>query len=367
MQQHVVGQSVRVALLGYGLAGRVFHAPLLATTPGVTIAGILTNDPKRQAEAHRDFPAARILREVSEIQRDQFDFAIIATPNRFHAPLAITLLKAGLGVVVDKPMATSVAQAREMIATSTATGSPLTIYQNRRWDGDYLTARQVIDSGALGTVARFISRFEVFRATPRTDVWQEEAGDDTGNGILFGLGSHLIDQVVLLFGVPDTVYAEVHTTRPGAHVDDNAFVALSYAPDKNGPIVHLWMSSIAAIPGPRFLIQGERGSYAIHELDPQERQLRAGGHPGDADWGVSHTRAPGKLIVAGSDEVPLTHTVPTLRGTYEQFYASFRDTLLHGAPPPVDPHDSLRGLEIIAAARQSAETHQIVHFVTHGG
>ncbi len=364
MQQHPNEHSLRVALLGYGLAGRVFHAPLLATTPGITIAGILTNDPLRQAEARRDFPDARILRDVSEIQRDQFDFAIIATPNRLHAPLAITLLKAGIGVVVDKPLATSVAQATEMIATSTATGTPLTTFQNRRWDGDFLTVCQVIASGALGPVARFISRFEVFRATPRTDSWQEERGVDTGNGILFGLGSHLIDQVLLLFGMPHSVFAEVHTTRPGAQVDDNAFVAMAYGPPKTGPIVHLWMSSIAAIPGPRFLIQGERGSYAINELDPQERQLRAGGHPGDADWGINDSRAPGKLIVAGSGDVPLIHTVPTLPGTYQQFYAGFRDSLLHGTPPPVDPRDSLRGLEIIAAARHSAETHQVVHLVT---
>ncbi len=360
MQQRTAGQPLRVALLGYGLAGVVFHAPLLASTPGVTITGIMTNNAERQAQARHDFPDAHILQHVSEIQRDQYDFAVIATTNRFHASLAESLLRAGIPVVVDKPLASSVAEAEAMIATSEATGMPLSVFQNRRWDGDFMTVRQVIAAGELGSIARFVSRFERFRATPKVGSWRELPDPAEGGGLLFDLGSHLIDQAIQLFGAPHSVYAEVRITRPEALVDDDTFVSLHFGPDGTGPIAHLWMSAIAAIPGPRFLVQGARGSYAIDELDPQEPQLKAGLRPGDSGYGVNPHRAPGKLVIAGADDEPVTREMPTLPGTYQQFYAGFRDTLLHGTPPPVDPRDSLRVLRVIAAAQQSATSHQVV-------
>jgi predicted dehydrogenase len=221
------------------------------------------------------------------------------------------------------------------------------VFQNRRWDGDFRTVRRLVEDGQLGDVYRFESRFERWRPTPKAG-WRESGGPDDGGGILLDLGSHLIDQALELFGPVSTVYGEADRRRPDVLVDDDAFVALTHA---GGTRSHLWMSAVAARLGPRFRVLGGRAGYTKYGLDGQEAALRAGGSPADDGWG---TEPPDTWGVLGTDAD--SRRVPTLPGTYEGFYADVRDALTGGAPLPVDPASSVQVLEIVEAARRSAET-----------
>ena len=250
-----LSNSLQVAIIGYGLAGAVFHAPLVAATPGMTVAAIVTNNPQRQQQAKRDFPDATILASTEELWRDPSRYAllVVATPNRAHVPLGIAALNAGLPVVIDKPLAASVADAEQLIEVSQRTGKLLTVFQNRRWDNDFLTLRQLLADDQLGPITRFESHFDRYRPVPRPEAWRENAAPEDAGGLLYDLGSHLIDQALVLFGKPVRVYAEVDQRRPGAVVDDDTFVALQFA---SGVRAHLGMSVVARILGPRFRVHG---------------------------------------------------------------------------------------------------------------
>lgn len=349
--------ALRVAIIGYGLGGAVFHAPLVAATAGMVVAQIVTTNPQRQAQAHRDFPHATILSSADEIWQapQAVDLVVITTPNRWHAPFGIAAMEAGLPVVMDKPLATSVAEGEALLRASQTTGVPLTCFQNRRWDGDFLTLQQLIADDVLGSVFRFESRFERYRPTPRAGAWRELAAPDEGGGLLFDLGSHLIDQAIQLFGVPTGVYAEIAQRRPGSQVDDDTFVALHFA---SGVRAHLWMSSIARLLGPRFVLRGLRGTYIKDGLDPQEDALRQGKRPGDEGWGQEPRAAWGRLATdIGS--VAVDGTVATLPGAYEAFYAGVRDSLRNHTPMPVDPADAVLTLRVIVAAQRSAQSGKV--------
>jgi predicted dehydrogenase len=288
-----------------------------------------------------------VLTDVGALWDRKPDLVVVATPNRTHVPLATEAVDAGVPVVVDKPLATDAADGRALVEHARRCGVPLTVFQNRRWDGDFRTVARLVADGGLGDVYRFESRFERWRPTPKTG-WRESGGTDEGGGILNDLGSHLIDQALELFGPVSTVYGEVDLRRPGVRVDDDAFVALTH---ENGTRSHLWMSAVAAQRGPRFRVLGGRAGYTKYGLDGQEAVLRAGGSPLDEDWG---TEPPDTWGVLGTDDEH--RRIPTLPGTYEDFYAGVRDALVGGAPLPVDPMSSVRVLEVIETARRSAET-----------
>lgn len=352
MSQAQAGTGIRVAVIGYGLAGAVFHAPLIASTPGMSVAAIVTSHPERRARAQRDFPSARLYETVDGLWRDaaHYDLVVIAATNRVHVSLGIAAMRAGLPVVIDKPIAGSVADAEQLLRASRDTGKLLTVFQNRRWDNDFLTLQQIISAGLIGPVTRFESRFERYRATPRPDAWRESAAPEDAGGLLYDLGSHLIDQAMMLFGKPTHVYAEVQTRRAGALVDDDTFVALRFA---TGVRAHLWMSAVARTPAPRLLVRGLTGTYTKYGLDPQEDALSQGLRPGDRDWGLEPRERWGHLS-ADVQGVHIDGAVETLPGAYEQFYAGVRDALTRGTPPPVDPADSVAVLGVIEAAFQSA-------------
>jgi scyllo-inositol 2-dehydrogenase (NADP+) len=355
-------QPTRVAIIGYGLAGSVFHAPLISSTPGMTIAAIVTSNPERQQQAYSDFPNAAILTSAGQLWRDPtlYDLVVVATPNRSHLPLGIAAMNAGLPVVIDKPITALVSSAEQLISTSERTGKLLTVFQNRRWDNDFLTVRRLLaaDLDLLGTITRFESRFERYRATPRQGAWRELPGEEEAGGLLFDLGSHLVDQPVQLFGQPTQVYAEVEKKRPGALVDDDTFVALRFA---NGVYAHLWMSAVTRIAGPRIRISGLLGTYEKWGLDPQEEALRTGIRPGDPDWGLEPHEKWGRLStdIGG---IHIDGPVEMLPGAYEQYYALLREALVTGGPPPVDPKDAVMVLRIIEAAQQSARSGTVVGF-----
>lgn len=346
--------ELRAGIVGYGLAGAVFHAPLIASTPGMRVAAIVTSDAQRQARARRDFPGAAVYATAQELLADPsaLDLVVVAAPNRTHLSLGLAALDAGLPVVVDKPLAPSVAAGEELLAAAERTGTLLTVFQNRRWDNDFLTARQLIAADLLGPVVRFESRYERFRPAPKPGAWRERPDAEEAGGLLFDLGAHLIDQALLLFGPPVSVYAEVETRRPGALVDDDVFVALRYA---GGQEAHLWMSMLPRLLGPRLRVVGLRGVYEKHGMDPQEDALRRGERPGGAEWGREPREGWGRLATE-TGGVAFDGRVETLPGSYETFYTALRDALTSGGPAPVDPRDALAVLRVIAAARASART-----------
>jgi scyllo-inositol 2-dehydrogenase (NADP+) len=200
---------LRVALLGYGHGGAVFHGPLIAATPGLTAAAIVTNSPERRARAEREFPGAKILRSADDVWDDasSYDLAVITTPNRTHVPLGLAAMNAGLPVVIDKPLAPTVSDAERLIEASTATGQMLTVFQNARWSNTFLTLRQILSEGLLGPVVRFEGRMERYRPEPRAGAWRERGAPEEAGGLLYDLGSHVIDQTLVLFGRRDRVRA----------------------------------------------------------------------------------------------------------------------------------------------------------------
>jgi predicted dehydrogenase len=347
-------QTLRVGIIGYGLAGTVFHAPLVASTPGLAVAAIVTGNLERQAQARRDYPAAAIHTTADEMLANPslLDLVVVATPNRVHVPLGIAALEAGLPIVIDKPIAPSVSDAERLIAVAQRTGKLLTVFQNRRWDNDFLTVRRLIAADLLGSVTRLESRFERFRLAPKEGAWRERPEPEEAGGLLFDLGAHLIDQAMLLFGPPISVYAEVDARRAGAVVDDDTFIALRFA---GGQVAHLWASAIPRQSGPRLRIIGLRGIYEKHGLDPQEEALRTGARPGDEGWGCEPRERWGHAVTEVGG-LTIESLIETLPGSYETFYALLRDALLSGSRPPVDPADSLAALRVIETARESART-----------
>ncbi|QKW36012.1 Gfo/Idh/MocA family oxidoreductase [Actinomadura sp. NAK00032] len=345
--------DLRVALIGYGTGGSVFHAPLISAVPGLRLAAVVTGSPERQRAVRERYPEAEVLDGADRLwgTSGDYDLVVVAAPNRQHVPLARTALTAGVPVVVDKPVAASAADARSLAALSAVRGLPVFPFHNRRWDGDYVTAARLIESGALGEVRRLESRFERWRPEVK-ESWKESTDPRDAGGILFDLGSHLVDQAVALFGRPARVYAEIDTRRPGATAPDDVFVALAHP---GGARSHLWMSATAAQLGPRFRVLGSRASYTVSGMDPQEDQLRAGLTPKDPGYGIADPGAYG-LLGAPDEASP----EPTAPGAYQEFYAGVVRALRDGAPPPTTLGDAITGLEVIEAAARSARDAAVV-------
>ena len=337
--------TANVALLGYGLAGSVFHAPFIATTSGLRLSVVVTGNEERREQALREHPGVDVVGSVDEVweRADGLDLAVIATPNDAHLPLGLAALDAGLAVVVDKPLALDAAEGQALVDAAEEKGLMLTAFQNRRWDGDFLTLRKLLAANELGRVHRFESRFERWRPDPG-DGWRERTPPEKGGGLLLDLGSHLVDQAVQLFGPVRDLYAEVDTRRPGAVADDDVFLALEH---ESGVHSHLWASTLAAQRGPRFRALGDEAAFVKHGLDVQEENLRDGLSPGDPDWGEEPPERWGLLSTADSER-----EVPTERGSYGSFYAGVAASLSDGAPPPVDPRDAVAVLELLDEARR---------------
>lgn len=353
-----------MALVGYGLAGSVFHAPLIATTEGLALDTIVTSNPERQEQARAEFgDGVRFTATPEELwaRADELDLIVIASPNKTHVPLATAALKAGLPVVVDKPLAGTAAEARELGALADERGLLLSVFQNRRWDNDFLTVRKLLAEGELGDVWRFESRFERWRPQPKGG-WRESGDPAEIGGLLYDLGSHVVDQALVLFGPAASVYAETDIRRPGAQTDDDTFIAITHT---NGVRSHLYVSATTAQLGPRFRVLGSGAGYVKHGLDPQEADLREGKRPGStADWGVEPESLWGRVGAGGPSqtfstggESPLTgggRPEPTLPGAYPAYYAAIAAALRDGAPNPVTAHEAAAALDVLEAARRSA-------------
>ena len=323
--------AIRAGLVGYGLAGSVFHAPLISACERMELAAVLTS---------RDAPN-RVASIDELIERS--DMVVVASPNTTHFDLAKHALEAGRHVVVDKPLTVSVNEADQLIALATEQQRVLTVFHNRRWDSDYLTVRELLPR--LGELSLFEANWDRFRPQMKRG-WREQL--EPGSGLFNDLGPHLIDQALQLFGMPEAVEAEIATQRPDAVVDDCFDVTLHYASRD----ICLRASSLMATPRPRFAIHGTRGSFVKHGLDPQEAQLKAGVDPRSPEYGID----PQDGTLARSDGT--SERMPTKRGNYLAFYDGVAAAILDGAPVPVAPQDARDGLMLIDLARRASELGQ---------
>jgi predicted dehydrogenase len=345
--------SVRVGLIGYGLAGAAFHAPLIRATSGLELAAIVTKHPERRRDASLAHPDAALLDSADDLwsRAADLELVVVATPNRTHVPLARAALAAGLDVVVDKPFAPTATEGQRLIDEARDRGRMLSVYHNRRWDGDFLTVQRLLSEGRLGDPLRFESRFERWRPVPKGG-WRERPEPEEAGGLLYDLGSHLIDQALVLFGPATDVYSEMDCRRPSVAVDDDTFVALTHA---SGVRSHLFVSAVAAQPGARIRLLGSRAAYVKHGVDVQEAALRGTGRLDPTGWGEDPSDAWGRLGAGDSVEHIRTDT-----GGYQRFYEGVLHAIRTGGPPPVDPADAVAGLKIIEAARTSAAERRVV-------
>jgi predicted dehydrogenase len=347
------GSPLRVALVGYGLAGSVFHAPLIAATDGLVLDTVVTSSPERAEQARSEFPEIRVEASPDRLwaRADEFDLVVIASPNKTHVPLARAALEAGVAVVVDKPVAGTAAEARALAELAAERSLVLSVFQNRRWDNDFLTLRQLVESGDLGEVQRFESRFERWRPQLKGG-WRESGDPAEIGGLLYDLGSHVVDQALTLFGPAARVYAESDVRRAGAQADDDTFIAITHT---NGVRSHLYVSATTAQLGPRFRVLGSTGGYVKYGLDPQEDALRAGRRPGDGEpWGVEPESLWGRV---GAGESPLTGggvPVETVPGDYPAYYAAVAAAVRGRTAPPVTAEEAAAALDVLEAARRSA-------------
>lgn len=343
---------IRTGVIGYGLAGRVFHTPFVAADPRFSLDLIATGNEERQRSAAASHPGAEIVGGPDELlaRAGELDLVILASPPHTHREQGLAAFAAGAAVVVDKPFAPSVADGEALIGAAEQAGRPLIVFQNRRWDGDFLTVQKLLVAGSLGHVHRFESTFERFSAALKPG-WQDKITVAQGAGILFDLGSHLIDQALQLFGPVADVHAELRVLRDGAISDDDSFLSLTH---ENGVHSHLTMSRMAAQSGPRFRVLGTEGAYTIHGLDGQEPALAQGAKPTDPGYGASPEESWGLVGIAGKDLRP----IPTEPGNYPAFYAGVAAAILDGAPPPVDPRSSLAVLAIIEEAHRLSPIHR---------
>ena len=337
---------LNVALVGYGFVGKVFHAPLIANTPGLRLHTVVSSDARKVLADH---PGMRVVAEPEAAFADpDIDLVVIAAPNPVHAALASAALAHGKHVVVDKPFTVTLEQAQQVIADAERAERIVSVFQNRRWDADFLTLRQLIADGALGEVMEFHSHFDRYRPIV-ADRWRER--DQPGSGLWYDLGPHLIDQTLQLFGMPEAVFADIALQREGAMAADYFNVLLRY------PKLRVILHAGSLVPAQqwRFAVHGTRASYLKHGLDPQEDALRKGGIPGQAGWGVDPL--PGVLRTETADGVE-TETVQGIPGDYVRYYTAMRDAILHGGPAPVTPQEALQVMTLLESALESSATHR---------
>ena len=335
MNKDIIG----VGLVGYGFAGKTFHAPLIRAVDGLDLKAIASSNPDK---VKKDFPGMTIFAGPAEMfAQDEIDLVVIATPNDSHAPLARAAFAAGKHVVIDKPFTLDMEEARDLIVKAERHGRLLGVFHNRRWDSDFLAAKFGVESGVLGRVTHFESHIDRFRPEVR-DRWRERKG--LGAGVWFDLAPHMIDQALQLFGLPNGVLANLFLQRTGAQADDWAHTMLIYPQLR----VILHASMIAAGGSPRFLVHGEKGSLVKRGIDQQEKQLLDGMLPGASGWGVDLDRME---IWNGAGEC---RSMPTPAGDHRKYYAGIRDALRGTASNIVPPIQALAVMAVLEAAMTSS-------------
>ncbi len=334
---------IRTALLGYGYAGRTFHAPLIRSLPGFDLTVIGSSRP--EAEVHETAPGTTVVAALEEaLGAPDIDLVVIATPNPSHAPLALAALAAGKHVVVDKPFTVTLDEARSVVAAAERAGRLLSVFQNRRWDSDFLTVSEVLTQGRLGRLVQFESRIDRYRPEVR-DRWRERPGP--GSGLWFDLGPHLLDQALKLFGLPDRIAVHTACQRRDDAAPDWFHAVLTY------PALHAILSAGCLVAGgsPRFALHGTAASLIKDGADVQESQLRRGVKPGDLDWGIDLNSA---TLIDGATAEP--EVVAAVDGNYRRYYEGLRDAIAGLGPNPVPPAEALAVMAALEAGADSART-----------
>jgi predicted dehydrogenase len=331
--------NLRVGIIGYGFATATFHAPLIQGTPGLELAAIASRDP---GKVHAALPGMQVEASPEALwSRPDIDLIVIPTPNATHYSLASQALAAGKHVVVDKPFTVTLEEAKALKAQAERAGRLLSVFQNRRWDADFLTLRQVIASGVLGRIVHFESHFD--RHRPQVQVrWRERPG--AGNGLWFDLGPHLLDQAVQLFGMPEALALDRAAQREGAEVDDWFHAVLRYGPMR----VVLHAGNLVPVPAPRFVVHGDRGTFLKRGLDPQEDRLKAGASP----QGLDPVAAELTLWKDGAWQTAQRFCEP---GNYPAYYAGIRDAILGRGPNPVTVEEAVAVMTLLEAGIQSCK------------
>ena len=338
---------IEVGLIGFGLAGRAFHAPVIRAVPGLHLAAIVQ---RSGSEAAEKYPDVRIVHNLEELLAiEEIRLVVIATPNDTHYSFARQCLAAGRDVVVDKPFTTTLKEAESLVEFAKNAGRLITVYQNRRYDGDFQAIRKLVADGTLGRVVRFETNYDRFRPQLKPGAWRETTR--AGSGILFDIAPHLIDHALVLFGLPKAVTADVRIERENAVADD-AFDLMFHYP--SGMRAVLRSSILAAAARPRFVLLGTGGSFVKQTLDPQENNLRHGNIPKDTAWGAEPPENWGVLTVAAGDTFT-QRRIPSAPCDYRDYYANLRDALLGRAPLAVTPEWSLNIMRLLELARESSE------------
>lgn len=346
-------QTINVGLIGFGFAGRTFHAPVIRAVAGLRLTTILQ---RRGDDAAKAYPEVRVARTLEELfASDSIQLVVIATPNTSHFDLARQCLLTGRHVVVDKPFATTYAEAAELVALADKCGRLLSVYQSRRFDGDFKSVRNLISSEAFGRIVLFESHYDRYRLQLRPGAWREQAG--AGNGVWFDLGPHLIDQALTLFGPPEAVCADVRIERDGAVVDDAFDVTLLYPRLR----VQLRGTMLASKLGPHFVIHGTKGSYVKYGLDPQENALKQGEIPGGPAWGKEPQEAWGTLSHVDGDKIT-ERPIPTEPGDYRGYYENVRDAILGKTALAVTPQAALSVMRVLELAQQSSRERRVIQY-----
>lgn len=343
---------IDVGLIGFGLAGRAFHAQVIRAVSGLRLAAILQRSGN---EATEQYPDVRIVRTLDELLAiPQIRLVVVATPNESHFALAQQCLAAGRDVLVDKPFTTTFAEAVALVEFAKKHGRLLTVYQNRRYDGDFQAIRQLVASGALGRIVRFESNYDRFRPRLKPNAWRERSGP--GTGIFFDIAPHLIDHALVLFGLPESLTADIRIEREGAVVDDAFDLAFHFP---GGLRADLRSSILAAATRPRFTLHGTQGAFVKLTVDPQETNLRRGYIPSDSAWGAEPDENWGLLTV--SENGALTQRrVSSANCDYRDFYANLRDAILGKAKLAVSTDWALNVMRLLELARQSSNERRTV-------
>jgi len=341
-------KAIHVGLVGYGMSGRVFHAPFLHTMPQFNLKAVVE---RNKNEAEKVYPYIETERSIEDLlNRGDIDLVVITTPNETHFPYAKAALLAGKHVVLEKPFANNSAEAAELVKLGRESGKVFSVYQNRRYVGDFKTIRQLLKDGLLGEVHEYICHFDRYRDAPKPDkAWREEVRP--GSGVFFDLGPHLIDQALCLFGLPQFITAFIKHQRPFAIVDDYFDVRLDYA---SGLTVILKSGMLVREMGPRYAIHGTLGSYLKYGDDPQEELLKQGIMPVGYDWGKEPAEQNGILNTIINGEV-VRKQVPTEAGNYGGFYTNLYDTIVNGAPLSEKPEHGYNTIRLIELAIESNE------------
>jgi len=343
-------EKIKVGLAAFGMSGSVFHAPFLNIHPGFELSAIVE---RSRDDAKAIYPEVRILRSFDELAEDEsIELIVVNTPDPTHFSMAHKALKAGKHVVVEKPFVLSVGQAEELISLANHKEKILSVYQNRRWDGDSLTVRNILQQGLLGRVVEFQSNFCRFRPVPVEGTWKE---DGKVTGLTYNLGSHLIYEAISFFGIPDSISGDLDTFRDGGNIEDYFVIRMNYPRMR----AVLRASYMEREPSPRYVIHGDKGSFVKYGTDPQEAQLKMKQIPQGIDWGKEDSQFWG-LLHTEIDGKVFREKIQTLPGSYQNYYDNIYEAIREGKPLIVTPSDAANVIKIIEAAHKSSQNGSVI-------